>query len=149
MHRQPTFVVVALIAVVGIACAPNVTPQQYRVLTPVPSKTAYACALALVDSLGYTLKSSDRASGFLTSEKTFNKGRGWEVLTVATLNASSDKTELHVTAETDVDVMDLKSGILTRTPTTPDGTALEDAGIVITHCGGPNAVAENDSKAKS
>jgi hypothetical protein len=147
MHRQPTFVVVALIAVVGISCVPNVTPQQYRVVTPVPSTTTYACALALVDSLGYTLKSSDRASGFLTGEKTFNKGRGWEVLTVATLNESAGKTELHVSAETDIDATSQKSAVPTRTPTTPDNTALEDAGTVITHCGGPNAVAENDTSA--
>jgi hypothetical protein len=51
----------------AVACATVHVPREYRQVATLAPDAAYGCALTLVDSLGYTLRSSDRASGFLSA----------------------------------------------------------------------------------
>lgn len=141
MRRMLTPGVVVLLPLIVAACATaSVAPEQFRVLSPVPVKTAYSCVQALVDSLGYTVTSSDRASGFLASQRLNNAGTGWDMLTVSLLKQADGRTELHVTAASDFRAVG-KDGEQ-RISVPPSESVTFQAGEVLTHCGGPNGVPE-------
>lgn len=110
-------------------CCCSIGPKQYRTTTPLAPKSAYECALSIVDSLNYTLRSSDRTGGFFTAEKSYLLGSRYDVLTVSTLKRGGGTTELHVTAETDgVD----QNG---RGATILSGGVQADANLVMGRCG--------------
>jgi hypothetical protein len=76
-----------------------VIPNEYWGLSTVTTDTEYGCALAFVDSAGYDLISSDRASGFLRASHIEN-ATFRDVIVVAILAKTGGQTEMHVTAET-------------------------------------------------
>jgi hypothetical protein len=125
---------VGLVCALGfgiVGCA--LGPKQYRVDTAIAPDTAYGCAQRLVDSLGYTVRSSDLAGGFLRVEREYMLGNRYDVLTLALLKATDGQTEMHVTAETD-GVSD--SG---RSPVIRSSRVMSDANLLLTRCGGSTA----------
>ncbi len=97
-HRREWSLSLSLL-VFAVACTSVVIPNEYWGLSTVTTNTAYGCALAFVDSAGYNLISSDRASGFLRASHIEN-ATFRDVIAVTILAKTGGQTEMHVTAET-------------------------------------------------
>jgi|GEM_PF-5309042 hypothetical protein len=126
---------VSLLACVAAGCA-SVTPREYRAFAPVAPEAAYNCAQVLVDSLGYTLRSSDRATGFLSGARAYSAGifgERTDLLTVTILKQSSGQSEFHVTAGTNgVQVVNSDD---VRGPIAPSDKVMGDAVFLLARCG--------------
>lgn len=122
-----------LVVPVMLACV-TVAPIQQRALGPVAPDSAYGCALAQVDHLGYTLTASDRASGFLTAERRYTRRVAYaarDVLSVAISRQSGGQTEVHVTGTSD---LANREGVLG--PTGPTDQVTADAAAISKTCSG-------------
>lgn len=125
---EPKVRLVCALGLGVVGCA--LGPKQYRVDSAVAPATAYGCAQALVDSLGYTVRASDLAGGFLRAEREYLLGSRYDVLTLAVLKATDGQTEVHVTAETQ------DGG---RGPAPRSSRVMSDANRLLTQCGGSTA----------
>jgi hypothetical protein len=74
MSRALTSVVawLTLATVTGCAQVPVwEAAREYRVLATTPREATYACVVSLTDSLGYTVRASDRFGGFVRVERDY------------------------------------------------------------------------------
>lgn len=124
---------IVLAVVAGLtACA--LGPHQYREVAPVAPDVAYTCAQLVLDSLGYTVKSSDRVGGFLKAERSYLLGSHFDILTLAMIKQTDSQSELHVTAETEAVGADGGRG-----PFLLSGQVKAEANLLLTRCGGSAA----------
>jgi hypothetical protein len=138
---------VSVLACVAAACA-SVTPREYRAFTSVTPDSAYNCAQVLVDSLGYTLRSSDRTSGFLSGDRVYRTtlyGERTDLLTLTILKQSSGQSELHVTAGTNCVQPGSDNA---RGPVAPSDKVVQDATFLLARCGnGSSGTVTRDTSA--
>jgi len=133
MHNLHMTVCYASIAVVA-GCI-SVAPHEARIVSTIAPETAYRCALGLVDSLGYTLASSDQKSGFLKADRQYNDifAVHRDQLTVTILKPDSAHTEVHVSGSSEAGNYDTRDVL---GPTAPSGQVASDASLVAARCGG-------------
>jgi hypothetical protein len=121
--------------VATVACLVPPPPLELRESALVAPDAAYGCALGLVDSLGYTLRASDRASGFLSAGRAYTvfAGQRRDQLTVAILKVN-DSTQVHVTAKT-TDVTAKQDGADNATTIGASDKLASDAILILSRCG--------------
>jgi hypothetical protein len=129
--------VAPVIAIATAGCLLTGTPREYREFVTVTPKDAFSCALAVVDSSGYNVTSSDRAGGFLRASHIINAG-SHDQISVTILPQSGDTTEVHVTAETFASAPNNDAPPTTGL-TKPSSGVKALATYVLSRCGSPGA----------
>jgi hypothetical protein len=124
--RRRWLCVVPLVLV--MACPNAGIPTQWRSVTPASVDVTFACAQTVVDSLGYSVTASDKASGFLRAQNVINTDTR-DILLV-TVVQSGTGTELHVTGESYGMITAAAKGM-----THPSDKVVQDGSFIIARCG--------------
>jgi len=136
MPRALLSAVASVLAISIVSCAPVPTwetAREYRMLSPTPLDATYACVVSVTDSLGYTVRASDRAGGFVRVERYYVPYVHWQardLINVSILPRSDTRTTLRLTAWTEETHRDVFGPVDIST------RVLVDAAQLATHCGG-------------
>lgn len=136
MSRALTSLVAWLMpaTIIGCAAVPTwETAREYRVLTATPQDATYACVVSLTDSLGYTVRASDRTGGFVRVERyyvPYVHYQARDLINASIITRSDHRTALRLTAWTEETHRDLFG------PTDISDRVLKDATELATRCGG-------------
>jgi hypothetical protein len=123
-----------LVIIVGCAPVPVwETAREYRTLSATPLDATYGCVVSVTDSLGYTVRASDRAGGFVRVERYYVPYVHWQardLINVSIFPRSDARMTLRLTAWTEQTHRDLFG------PTDISDRVLADAALLATRCGG-------------
>lgn len=125
-----------LTAATVVGCAPVPTwrtAREYRVLAVSPQDATFGCVVALTDSLGYTVRASDRSGGFVRVERYYLPPVHWyarDLINVAIITDHEHRPTVRLTAWTEETFRDLFR------PTDLSDQVVKDATEVAVRCGG-------------
>jgi|HubBroStandDraft_6_1064221.scaffolds.fasta_scaffold192949_1 hypothetical protein len=124
----------ALVIIVGCAPVPTwETAREYRLVSATPLDATYGCVVSVTDSLGYTVRASDRAGGFVRVERYYVPYIHWQardLINVSIIPQSDARATLRLTAWTEETHRDLFG------PTDISPRVLADATQLAARCGG-------------
>ena len=136
MRRALLCAIGCLVPAIIVGCAPVPiweTAREYRVLSATPLDVTYACVMWATDSLGYTVRASDRTGGFARVERyyvPYVHYQARDLINVSILAAGDNRTALRLTAWTEETHRDLFG------PTDISDRVIKDANALAARCGG-------------
>lgn len=140
---------IVLLAIATAACR-SAAPMSFEGVAPPGRETAYQCAVAQLNIMGYTIEDGNADAGFVRGRKQ-TSGIGTQILTGNTYNdeltaaafdnPATGATHLRVTASRIVDQDVSLLGALTDEPEqgedriAPSETGMADARTLLSNCG--------------
>lgn len=129
--------------IIGCAAVPTwATAREYRVLTATPQDATYACVVSLTDSLGYSVRASDRSGGFVRVERYYLPPihfQARDLINASIVTRGDRSTALRLTAWTEETHRDQFG------PTDLSDRVLKDATELASRCGGGTLTVWSDT----
>jgi len=136
MSRALTLLVACGLTATAVGCVAAPTwrvAREYRVLAISPQDATYGCVVALTDSLGYTVRASDRSGGFVRVERYYLPPvhlYARDLINVSIITDHERRTAVRLTAWTEETYRDLFR------QTDLSDQVLRDATALAVRCGG-------------
>jgi hypothetical protein len=129
--------------IIGCAAVPVwATAREYRVLAASAQDATYASVVSLTDSLGYSVRASDRTGGFVRVERYYVPPvhyQARDLINASIVTGSDHRAALRLTAWTEETHRDLFG------PTDVSDRVLKDATELATRCGGGRLTVWSDT----